>query len=487
MAKQSKSGLPSGVIAVKNRPGLYQLRVMLHGQRVSEYYSTDETGKKKLQSELQKAYDVFKERAENGTLKGGDITDKSTFEQAVVWFINMRELELRESTQLADNFLFEHYLVPRLGKFKLKEITSPMVTKMLAELLTSGGGSRAVYVAREDFIRYMYDHKPARRQGGFNKVARDLGIGIDNTFVRIRGGKNCDKEVAQKVAKYYGMTISEAFEKKQVKKQLSASYVGKITYTLSALFTTCVKNGILLQNPVANATKPRIGEMDVPAYLEYDQIPVFLDTLNAVNINSSIRISLMLMLMLGLRSGEARGLRWVDIDFNRGIVSIEKNAGKTKNGIQLTELKTKRSKRKIELPPALSGILTQYKNWQEKYAESLGSQWQENGVVCPNTFGGLLFDSAPNKAVKRIINANKTLPCNLHAHSLRHTFISLLIADGIDVAHVANIAGDTIEIISKHYAHSFAKRRAAAMNIVGNAFAQFTSPTAPFRITGSEG
>ena len=66
----------------------------------------------------------------------------------------------------------------------------------------------------------------------------------------------------------------------------------------------------------------------------------------------------------------------------------------------------------------------------------------------------------------------KDLPQNLHAHSLRHSFVSLLISKGLDVVNVASLAGDTIEIISNHYAHSFAEYRAAAMEVVGKSFEQ---------------
>ena len=190
MAK-TNSGLPSGVTARKDRPGLYKMRIMINGQEFLQYYRSNETSKKKLQSELQKVFDTFKERAENGMLSSGDISDKSTFAQAVEWFSGVRKLELRESTQLADNFLFEHYLVPRLGGYKLKEITTPMITKLLAELLEKGGGGgRAVYAAKPEFIALMYEKKPARTAGGFNKVARELDIGVDNTFVRVRRGNN---------------------------------------------------------------------------------------------------------------------------------------------------------------------------------------------------------------------------------------------------------------------------------------------------------
>ena len=99
----------------------------------------------------------------------------------------------------------------------------------------------------------MRRNRTDRRVG--NLVAREIGIGVDNTFVRVRHGGNCNKEIAEKVAKYYGQTLLGAFEQKIDVKPLSADYVSKITYTLSALFTACVKNGVLTQNPVVNATK----------------------------------------------------------------------------------------------------------------------------------------------------------------------------------------------------------------------------------------
>jgi integrase len=393
---------------------LYRLRTTAGGKSYSEYYHAVETGKKKLQSELQKAYDAFKERVERGQLKSGDISGKSTFAQAVEWFVGMRKLELRESTQIVDNFLFGHYLVPRLGSYKLKDITSPMITQLLAELLEKGGGGgRAVYAAKPEFIGLMHEKKPPRAAGGFNLVARELGIGVDNTFVRVRRGNNCDKETAGKVAKYFGVPLLAAFEKKTDAKPLSAAYVSKIAYTMSALFSACVKNGILPQNPVENATKPRIGEQDVPAYLDNAQIPIFLGALNELGIDDSTRVALMLMLMLGLRSGEARGLRWIDIDFNGKMVSIEKNCGDTHGGLALTELKTKRSRRKLPLSHTLRDILLEHRERQAEYARSLGSLWQDSGVICPNMTGGLMDKSAPNKAVKRILSARKELPRGL--------------------------------------------------------------------------
>jgi len=52
--------------------------------------------------------------------------------------------------------------------------------------------------------------------------------------------------------------------------------------------------------------------------------------------------------------------------------------------------------------------------------------------------------------------------------------------------NVAALAGDTIEIISKHYAHSFAERRAAAMDVVGDSFAQLGTTPPPLRLIAND-
>ena len=152
---------------------------------------------------------------------------------------------------------------------------------------------------------------------------------------------------------------------------------------------------------------------------------------------------------------------------------------------ETTELKTKRSRRKLPLFPVMRDILIAHREWLGEYSRSLGGLWQETGVVCPNTTGGLMDKAAPNKAVKKIVSAREDLPRGLHAHSLRHSFVSLLIANGLDVVSVAALAGDTIEIISKHYAHSFAERRAAAMDAVGASFASFGGVAPPLPLIPS--
>lgn len=112
MANKTKSGLPSGVSIVSNRPGLYRLTCMIQGSVSANITGPPKQAKRSCKANCKRWLTPSCERAERGTLKSGDISDKSTFSQAVEWFSNMRKLEIRESTQLADAFVFEHYLIP---------------------------------------------------------------------------------------------------------------------------------------------------------------------------------------------------------------------------------------------------------------------------------------------------------------------------------------------------------------------------------------
>ncbi|MDR1605380.1 MAG: site-specific integrase [Gracilibacteraceae bacterium] len=476
MATNKKaSKLPTGVTAVNNRPGLYRLSIQVNNKRFTEYHRPDEhLTQRQLQSVLQKKIDAFRVRAERGSLRG-QVTDKSTLDECAAWYFDTAKLENRESTIIKDKYNYERYIAPHLGSVKVKSITPPMVSQLLADLLDHGGGTKVIYSAKPEFIKLMYEKKPSRQAGGFNLVARELNIGVDNTFVRVRRGDNCEKEIAEKVAEYFGVPLAAAFDKKSDEKPLSAGMVRSITYTLSAILTALVRSDVIPRNPVMNATKPRVGEAERGAYLTPEQLPIFQSGLDGLAYDG-VRVGLTLCLHLGLRSGESRALRWQDIDFLNNIVNIDHNAVHTNRGLAIGEPKTKRSIRKLPLSPYLRGVLLEHRKAQVIYSRSLGSQWQDNNLICPNTTGGIMENSRYHIAVKSIVKAYPELPADLHPHSLRHTFVTLLIADGLDVVTVASLAGDTVDIIAKTYAHALKGREAAAMDRIGDVFAKIAPP-----------
>src|SRR5437016_10945619 len=59
-------------------------------------------------------------------------------------------------------------------------------------------------------------------------------------------------------------------------------------------------------------------------------------------------------LTMGLRQGEALGLRWQDVDLDMGYLRISKQLQRINGKLQLVEPKTKRSRRSLALPATIS-------------------------------------------------------------------------------------------------------------------------------------
>ena len=469
------SNLPVGVTGRKDRPGLYRLSVMIEGKRYSENFRPDEgLTQRQLQSILQKQIDAYRERVERGALRG-QVTDKSTLDEAAEWYFDTARMNIRESTLSKSKYTYGRYISPDLGKVKVKSITSPMVSQLLADLLDHGGG-KTYYTALPSFIEEV-----AKMRGDRPLKEFLAGIGVsENAYYRLRKPNHeTPHRIAAKMSEHFNVPLDKAFTKTKTQRPLSAGMVSSITYTLSAILTALVRADVLTRNPVLNATKPRIGEAKRGAYLDTEQLPIFQAALSLVS-EDSIRIALTLCLQLGLRSGEARALRWNDVDYQSGIVHIDHNAVVTEKGLIIGEPKTKRSIRKLPLSPYLHDLLLDHQDAQSRYARSIGSAWTEMGLVCPNQTGGIMERSRLHVAVKNIIKVNPELPQDLHPHSLRHSFVSLLISSGLDVVTVASLAGDTVDVITRIYAHALKEREAAAMDNIGGVFAQISAlPAAP--------
>ena len=467
--------LPVGVTERKDRPGLYRLSVMVAGKRYTENYRPDkDLTQRQLQSVLQKQIDTFRERVERGAVRG-QVTDKSTLDECAAWYFETARMQIRESTLSKSLYTYEHYISPSLGNVKVRAITSPMVSLLLAELLARGGG-KTYYTATPEFIENVANMRSNRPLWDF---LVEIGIS-ENAYYRLRNPKHeTPVRIAEKISSHFDVPLEKAFSKTITQSPLSAGMVSSIAYTLSALLSALVRADVLTRNPVDNATKPRVGEAERGAYLDTEQLPIFQAALDGVK-DGDVRIALTLCLQLGLRSGEARALRWNDVDFQSCIVHIDHNAVVTATGLIIGEPKTKRSIRKLPLSPYLHALLLKHKTAQSLYARSIGSVWVDMGLVAPNQTGGIMERSRLHAAVKSIVKANPALPKGLHPHSLRHSFVSLLISNGLDVVTVASLAGDTVDVITRIYAHALKEREAAAMENIGGVFAQINvAPNAP--------
>ena len=72
------------------------------------------------------------------------------------------------------------------------------------------------------------------------------------------------------------------------------------------------------------------------------------------------------MLMLGLRPGEATALQWDAVDLDNLVLHVRKNLRKVDTVFELSdELKPKRSRRSLDIPPPLAGALRSHRDSQD--------------------------------------------------------------------------------------------------------------------------
>jgi integrase len=176
----------------------------------------------------------------------------------------------------------------------------------------------------------------------------------------------------------------------------------------------------------------------------------------------------------GMRINEVLGLRWRDVDLEKGIISVRNKLEKSGMAPEMGTPKTKRSVRPIKAIPALIKELNRHKKTQaiEKMAARAAKVHRDYG----EEFGDLVFckmDGGPvdhdylrkkefNPAIKKIQIEDKTFP-RIAIRDLRHSAANYLIDLGTDIRIVAEILGhSTSKITESFYLKDNVKRQEKA-------------------------
>lgn len=222
----------------------------------------------------------------------------------------------------------------------------------------------------------------------------------------------------------------------------------KVYTVLHAVFKLAYMTDVIERNPMdkVERPRPRKGEKNEAAASAYTakELQHILSCLN----DEALKWRTMVQLLAdtGMRRGECCALQWKDIDFQKNTISINGNLCYTKTaGVYLDTPKNGKS-RMVDVDPTVIGLLRQLRQEQTRHAMSKWVFTQEGSTepIHPQSPTRYLANFARRYGIH-----------DLHPHKLRHSFASVAITNGADIASVSEKLGHADKAVTlRMYTHA---------------------------------
>ncbi|HEY4385269.1 MAG TPA: site-specific integrase [Ktedonobacteraceae bacterium] len=174
----------------------------------------------------------------------------------------------------------------------------------------------------------------------------------------------------------------------------------------------------------------------------------------------------------GMRRGELFGLKWQDIDFDKGVLSVRRALVRmpTGGGYVEAETKTAKSRRSIVLTAVAMNALKEHHIRQLEMKAKAGGAWQDYDYVFCGPDGTYLSPGHHGLVQLKNLLRKAGLP-DIRFHDLRHCTASLLLAEGVHPKVVQEILGHTeISMTMNVYSHVLPTMQKDAMNRLDDLF-----------------
>lgn len=159
-------------------------------------------------------------------------------------------------------------------------------------------------------------------------------------------------------------------------------------------------------------------------------------------------------LAIGLRKGEALGLRREDVDFTNCIINVRVALQWIRGQKpKLKQLKTEKSQRRLSLPSFAIEALQVHKRRQQAEKEALGVAWDDSWglVFCTGHGTPLGTRNVTRSFHEMLVRAGLT---RIRFYDMRHTCASLLLVQGVPLRVVMEILGHSqITLTADLYTH----------------------------------
>ena len=284
---------------------------------------------------------------------------------------------------------------------------------------------------------------------------------IEHQIKRFIGDKQLAYLTTADLQKFYNKIKKDgrAIEHPIHGKELSNSMVRKVHMILHQALNLAVRERLIVRNPTIGTTIPKKSYTEKQVLCD-SQLDKFMD---AIKREQYWYDFFYVEIMTGLRRGEICGIKWSDINFTEGTLSIRRSVTtKAGGGLMIGETKTNAGERKIILPPSVLTLL------REKQSDAI-CEWVFPHYMNPSD---PLHPDAAYRKLKTLLKSVE-LPL-IRFHDLRHTFATHAMQGGVDAKTLAGILGHTdASFTLDTYTHVTSDMQRNASAVVNNMMQQF--------------
>ena len=248
----------------------------------------------------------------------------------------------------------------------------------------------------------------------------------------------------------------ECTESRSKPKGLSVKTVRNINQMISSALNCAVEQKLIPSNPTKGCVLPKLERKEMKI-LPPESLGTFFEEARRSGVFELYYIDL----ATGLRRGELLGLKWSDVDLEKGIIYVRRQILRQNGEVVEAPLKTKNSYRSIAIGADAIKVLK--------------GMEQRDEYVFPSPYGGPMSPDSVLHMLQRVLKRAGLE--RIRFHDLRHTFSVLALQNGVDVKTLSAMlghysAGFTLDT----YAHVTTSMQKQAANTVGNFLSDTLQP-----------
>jgi integrase len=266
----------------------------------------------------------------------------------------------------------------------------------------------------------------------------------------VLGGRRLDQLTAADLDSLYSGLLATGLKRREG--GLSPRSVRYVHVVIQKALGDAVRKGELARNVATVASPPSAKSTKAPemAWWMPDQLRAFLEFTSSEPLGPLFRVAA----MTGLRRGEVCGLRWSDVDLERGRIEVRQQLTVLRGELFFGEPKTDHGRRKIDLDPATVAVLRSQWARRAEHRLAMGDGYQDHDLVFAQPDGRPLDPESVSKVFDRRVARSK-LP-RIRFHDLRHSHVAHLIAAGEQPLLIARRVGHgSSSFTMDRYGHLF--------------------------------